>query len=158
MKLDEIAHAPRSVVLAYAASRYQLIEPSPDDVLAQRWPAYATDERHVLGYHRDFAEVFRLATQKVPITTCKVCGRAMAAPRNRRHCSRACQRKKLAHAPRRANYHAVRLTDEERAFILTLRESGLTLDQVAAESGRSRWVVSRVLHAAGQRGTKRRAQ
>lgn len=122
---DQIPTMKRRELLKWAASRYGLVDPSPDDVLSARWPQYNTgDQIHVSGYHKDFSESFRLATANVKIRLCKVCSTDISGLNgNKRYCGRKCQdsaetlrRGKRPTTARRAP----KVTDAERARIVEL--------------------------------------
>ena len=91
--LDGVQTMPRHEMLKWAASRFGLVDPCPDDVLSGRWPQYGRGDRiHVEGYHADYEAVFRMATTRVRIRLCKVCGSDISDLNgNRRYCGLPCQ-------------------------------------------------------------------
>lgn len=152
---DAIPTMKRRELLKWAASRYGLVDPSPDDILSARWPQYDRGDRiHISGYHRDFSEAFRLAVAHVKVRLCKVCSVDITGLNgNRRYCGPKCQESAEFMRRGTTNYKkraaATPVTEAERYQMVTLYEAEMTLQQIAAETGRSHSAVMRALDEMG---------
>lgn len=174
---DAIPTMERRELLKWAASRYGLVDPSPDDILGTRWPLYSEHHRrpvgpvgengHVSGWHRDELEVLAMATANVRVRLCKVCSTDITGLNgNRRYCGAKCQESAEFLRRGATNYKkraaAKLLTEAERYQIVALYEAEMTLQQIAAEVGRSHSAVMRALDDMGvprrrKRGTNQEA-
>lgn len=156
---DAIPTMRRPELLRWAASRYGLIDPSPDDVLMARWPLYDKGDRiHVGGYHRDFSEAIRMAIANVRVRFCKVCSTDISGLNgNRRYCGPRCQEEANTGRERGPTRSASRpMTDPERYRIVELYECGMTLLAMSVETGRSYSAIQRVLDEMGVERKKKR--
>ena len=157
---DAIPTMKRSELVRWAASRYGLIDPSPDDILMRRWVHYDKgDQIHVTGYHADFSAAIRAATAQVRVRLCKVCSTDITGENaNKRYCSQRCSR--IADTSRRENQEVKRsprtaVTDAEKFQIVELYERGDTLLEITMETGRSYGAIKTVLNEMGIARRKR---
>lgn len=156
-ELEAVPTMARRDMIAWAATRYGKVKPSPDDILMARWPKYDEHDReHVNGYHADSVQVDRIVMARIiaDAPRCMVCDTPMPGHHNRKYCSPEC----VAAVTREQKAKclaslASKLTPEERERIVELRTTtSMTLTELAATVKRSVDTVRKVLDAAGIRG------
>lgn len=93
-------------LIAKAVTRWGKKDPSPDDVLMERWPRYHEDREHTEGYHRMAREVTAECT--IRRECCRCGGPLVDRPSNAKYCKgclkenqKGARKQKLSVSPER---------------------------------------------------------
>lgn len=144
-----VVHVTDQEVVAKALARWGRVDPTPDEVLLERWPRYHVDRIHTAGYHRFADAIADEMRAREMAGLCRVCGGEIPsnAALTRKFCSKRCKKRLQLEKGRKRP----RVTRAEAADIAKryLADESLSVAELARRLGRHSMTVSKVLRQAG---------